>query len=45
MPTFYGDKVSYVNGLKYGKDIVGHTLRYWRRRRAKKSALEIVRSR
>ena len=32
IPTFYGDEVSYVNGLVYGKDIVRHTLRYWRRR-------------
>lgn len=29
IPTFYGDEISYVNGLVYGKDIVGHTFRYW----------------
>jgi hypothetical protein len=34
IPTFYGDEISYVNGLVYGKDIVRHTLRFWRRRRA-----------
>ena len=33
IPTFYGDEVSYVNGLVYGKDIVRHTVGYWRRRR------------
>lgn len=35
IPTFYGDEVSYVNGLVYGKDIVRHTLGYWRSRRRK----------
>jgi glycosyltransferase involved in cell wall biosynthesis len=34
IPTFYGDEVSYVNGLVYGKDIVRHSLAYWRRRRS-----------
>ncbi len=33
IPTFYGDEVSYVNGLVYGKDIVRHSLGYWHRRR------------
>jgi glycosyltransferase involved in cell wall biosynthesis len=33
IPTFYGDEVSYVNGLVYGKDIIRHTVGYRRRRR------------
>jgi glycosyltransferase involved in cell wall biosynthesis len=32
IPTFYGDEISYVNGLVYGKDILRHTVAYWRRR-------------
>jgi glycosyltransferase involved in cell wall biosynthesis len=35
IPTFYGDEISYVNGLVYGKDIVRHTVAYWRRNRAR----------
>jgi hypothetical protein len=34
IPTFYGDEISYVNGIVYGKDIVRHTLRHWRSQRA-----------
>jgi glycosyltransferase involved in cell wall biosynthesis len=32
IPTYYGDEVSYVNGLRYAKDIMGHTLRHRFRR-------------
>jgi glycosyltransferase involved in cell wall biosynthesis len=28
IPTYYGDEVSYVNGMKYARDIVGDILRY-----------------
>jgi glycosyltransferase involved in cell wall biosynthesis len=35
IPTFYGDEISYVNGLVYGKDILRHTFRHWRRQRSR----------
>jgi len=28
IPTFYGDEISRVNGLKYGLQILGHTIRF-----------------
>lgn len=28
IPTYYGDEISHVNGLKYAWQIVGHVLRY-----------------
>ncbi len=28
IPTFYGDEISYVNGVRYAKDIVREVLRY-----------------
>jgi len=28
IPTYYGDEISYVNGLQYAGQIVGHVLRY-----------------
>jgi glycosyltransferase involved in cell wall biosynthesis len=28
IPTYYGDEICYVNGVKYAKDITGDTLRY-----------------
>jgi glycosyltransferase involved in cell wall biosynthesis len=28
IPTFYGDEISYVNGLRYAKDIVADVIRY-----------------
>lgn len=28
IPTFYGDEISRVNGIKYGLQILGHTLRF-----------------
>ena len=28
IPTYYGDEISRVNGLKYARDICGHVLRY-----------------
>jgi SAM-dependent methyltransferase len=28
IPTYYGDEISHVNGLKYAKDITGDVLRY-----------------
>lgn len=28
IPTYYGDEICHVNGLKYAKDIIGDTLRY-----------------
>jgi 2-polyprenyl-3-methyl-5-hydroxy-6-metoxy-1,4-benzoquinol methylase len=28
IPTYYGDEICYVNGLRYGRQVVGHTLRY-----------------
>lgn len=34
IPTFYGEEISYVNGLRYAKDIVGHTVRHWRGHRS-----------
>jgi hypothetical protein len=32
IPTFYGDEISYVNGIRYAKDITSFVLRYrlWR---------------
>ena len=32
IPTYYGDEISYVNGLRYAKDIMGHTARHRLRR-------------
>ena len=32
IPTYYGDEISYVNGLRYAKDIMGHTARHRFRR-------------
>ncbi len=28
IPTYYGEEISYVNGMRYAKDIVGDVLRY-----------------
>jgi glycosyltransferase involved in cell wall biosynthesis len=28
IPTFYGDEISYVNGMKYARDVAGRVLRY-----------------
>jgi glycosyltransferase involved in cell wall biosynthesis len=28
IPTYYGDEISRVNGLKYAKDVAGHTMQY-----------------
>jgi glycosyltransferase involved in cell wall biosynthesis len=28
IPTFYGDEISYVNGMRYAKDIVADVIRY-----------------
>ena len=28
IPTYYGDEISRVNGIKYARDIVGHVTRY-----------------
>lgn len=28
IPTYYGDEICYVNGMKYAKDVVIHTTRY-----------------
>jgi hypothetical protein len=28
IPTFYGDEISRVNTIKYGLQILGHTIRY-----------------
>jgi 2-polyprenyl-3-methyl-5-hydroxy-6-metoxy-1,4-benzoquinol methylase len=28
IPTYYGDEICYVNGLKYAKDVAGDVLRY-----------------
>lgn len=28
IPTYYGDEICYVNGLRYARQVVGHTLRY-----------------
>lgn len=32
IPTYYGDEISYVNGMRYARDIMGHTLRHRLRR-------------
>jgi glycosyltransferase involved in cell wall biosynthesis len=37
IPTFYGDEISYVNGLKYAKDIIRHTVRHTVRHRRRRS--------
>jgi glycosyltransferase involved in cell wall biosynthesis len=29
IPTYYGDEICYVNGLKYAKDVVRAVRRYW----------------
>ena len=29
IPTYYGDEICYVNGLKYAKDVVRSVRRYW----------------
>lgn len=34
IPTFYGDEISHVNSLKYGAQILWHTIRYRRSRRS-----------
>ena len=28
IPTFYGDEICYVNGMKYAKDVSRHVMRY-----------------
>ena len=28
IPTFYGDEISRVNGIKYGLQILGHTVKF-----------------
>jgi hypothetical protein len=28
IPTFYGDEISRVNTIKYGLQILGHTIKY-----------------
>jgi 2-polyprenyl-3-methyl-5-hydroxy-6-metoxy-1,4-benzoquinol methylase len=28
IPTYYGDEISHVNGMKYAKDVAAHTLQY-----------------
>ncbi len=28
IPTYYGDEISRVNGIKYARDIIGHTVRH-----------------
>lgn len=35
IPTFYGDEISRVNSIKYGLQILGHTIRYAKRRAQK----------
>jgi glycosyltransferase involved in cell wall biosynthesis len=37
IPTFYGDEICYVNGLKYARDIVRAIYRYQQTRRSVKS--------
>ena len=32
IPTYYGDEISYVNGMRYARDIMGHTVRHRLRR-------------
>jgi glycosyltransferase involved in cell wall biosynthesis len=32
IPTYYGDEICYVNGLRYARDVVGDVLRYKARR-------------
>ena len=32
IPTYYGDEICYVNGMKYAKDVTGDVLRYRARR-------------
>ena len=29
IPTYYGDEICYVNGLKYAKDVTGDVVRHW----------------
>ncbi|HEY0645863.1 MAG TPA: glycosyltransferase family 2 protein, partial [Nocardioides sp.] len=29
IPTYYGDEICYVNGMKYAKDVAGDVLRHW----------------
>ncbi|MHB1091056.1 MAG: bifunctional glycosyltransferase/class I SAM-dependent methyltransferase, partial [Ilumatobacteraceae bacterium] len=33
IPTFYGEEISRVNSVKYGFQILGHTIRYRLKRR------------
>jgi hypothetical protein len=28
IPTFYGEEISHVNSVKYGLQILGHTIRF-----------------
>ncbi len=28
IPTYYGDEICYVNGLRYARDVTGHVVRY-----------------
>jgi glycosyltransferase involved in cell wall biosynthesis len=29
IPTYYGDEICYVNGMKYAKDVTGDVIRHW----------------
>ncbi len=29
IPTYYGDEICYVNGMKYAKDVTGDVVRHW----------------
>ena len=33
IPTYYGDEICYVNGMRYAKDVTGDVLRHWARER------------
>ncbi len=33
IPTYYGDEICYVNGMRYAKDVTVDTLRHWAHRR------------
>lgn len=37
IPTFYGDEISRVNGIRYGLQILGHTLRFAADRRGRRT--------
>jgi len=43
-PTYYGDEICYVNGMRYAKDVVVDVARYGLRRRGFGSGAKVPRA-